>query len=481
MDYDFDVIILGSGPAGFSCAIQTSKFDKKALVVETNEDYLGGTWINTGTVPSKALRVAAKVIYDFHKQYEDSDSPKPYEKFKMADLLQYKNKILENQNEKAKRNLEKNDIKTEHGYGIIKDPHTVSIQRTDGSTREYTAQYILISTGSSTSEPENFEVDHNKVIDNTSVLEITHIPKRLAVVGSGVNAIEYATMFASLGTRVTILNDQNELLSFLDHEIKEHVDSIFKERGIRVINDVEITSIDYNPLRTSTEVRYHHHNSEELHVIEIQHVLFFGGRTPNSTHLGLENTKVERDEGNFIKVNNCFRTSEESIFAAGDVIGFPALASASFSEGRQAACEMFGIPSLEVPPEIPFGIYSIPEISTIGLTEQEAREKYDCISVGRAYFKNNTRADIGNRKEGILKLVFKEDDFKLLGVHIVGDNACDIIHLGQSVMAYNGDIRYFIQHVLNYPTFSEAYRIAAFNGVNRVYKAGVKYKQILNQ
>jgi len=480
-EFDYDVIILGSGPAGYSCAIQTSKFDKKALVVEENEEYYGGTWINTGTVPSKALRIAAKTIYDFHKQYEDEESPKPYERFKMADLLQYKDRILQNQNEKTKENLFKNKVETERGFGSIKDPHTVEITKHNGNSVEYTAEYILISTGSSSVKPEGFDIDNDKVLDHKSILEITHVPRRLAVVGSAVNAVEYATMFASLGTRVTLLNPKSELLPFLDQEIEQHMEEIFLKRGMQIHNKIEIKSVDYNHLRTSTEVRFYKENSDELQVLETEHVLYFGGRKPNSQNIGLENTKVETNKDEAIKVNDNFQTAEPSIYASGDVIGFPSLASTSFSQGRQAACEMFGIPALDVPPKIPYGIYSIPEIAHIGLTKEEAEKQGEDVTVGRAYFKNNTMGEIGNKKEGILKLVFKTDSFKLLGVHIIGEQACELIHLGQSVIAYNGDIRYFIQNVMNNPTYSEAYRIAAFNGINRVYKAGVKYKSILGE
>ena len=477
--FDYDVIILGSGPAGYSCAIQTSKFDRKALVVEENEEYYGGTWINTGTVPSKALRIAAKTIYDFHRQYEDEESLKPYERFEMDDLLQYKDRILQNQNQKTKENLFKNKVETERGFGSIKDPHTVEIQKHNGSTVAYTAKYILISTGSTPLKPDNFEIDDDKVLDHKSILEITHIPRRLTVVGSAVNAIEYATMFASLGTRVTILNPDSEMLSFLDAEIHEHVQEIFEKRGIHVYNQVKIKSVDYNPLRTSTEVRYHRETEDELHVLETEHVLYFGGRTPNSRNIGLENTEVKTNKKRVIQIDDNFQTAEPSIYASGDVVGFPSLASTSFSQGRQAACDMFGIPALDVPAKIPYGIYSIPEIAHIGLTRKEAEEKGKDVTVGRAYFKNNIMGEIGNKKEGLLKLVFQTDSFRLLGVHIIGEQACELIHLGQSVMAYNGDIRYFIQNVMNNPTYSEAYRTAAFNGINRVYKAGVKYKSIL--
>lgn len=480
MSRDYDVIIIGSGPAGFSCAMQSSKFDKKVLVIEAHSDYLGGTWINTGTVPSKALREAAKTIQEFNDQFGDDESRKPYERFRMADLLQYKQKILEKENRKVKNDLIKNKVDVARGYGRLLDGHTVEVETHIGSKEKYTADHILLCTGSSPMKPEKFEIDNDKVLDYKSILEITHIPRRLAIIGSGVNAIEYATTFAALGTRVTVLNEREDYLSFLDHEIKEHLQKSFDKRGLNIKNGVTIEGVDFNPLRNFTEVKFRSEaDGNRLQVVEAEHALFLGNRKPNVENLGLENANIETNDENFIKVNGAFRTNIESVFAAGDVIGFPRLASASFTQGRLAACNMFDIPTLDVPDQIPFGIYSIPEIANIGLTEQEAKEMDVDVTVGRAYFENIAKADMTNHNEGMLKLVFNSDSLKLLGVHIVGNQAANLVHLGQSVMSYGGDIRYFIHHVMNYPTLSEAYRIAAFNGVNRVYQAGVKYKNIL--
>jgi len=480
MSRDYDVIIVGSGPAGFSCAMQSSKFDKKVLVVEAHSDYLGGTWINTGTVPSKALREAAKTIQEFNEQFGVQENQKPYERFRMSDLLQYKQKILEKENRKVKNDLIKNKVDVARGYGRLLDAHTVEVETHIGSKETYSADYILLCTGSSPMKPKKFEIDNNKVLDYKSILEITHIPRRLAIIGSGVNAIEYATTFTALGTRVTVLNDRDDYLTFLDHEIKEHLQNSFNKKGLNIKNGVTIEEVDFNPLRNFTEVKFRSKDEgKRLQVIEAEHALFLGNRKPNVEHLGLDKAKVETNEENFIEVDQTFKTNIDSIYAAGDVIGFPRLASASFTQGRLAACNMFGIPTLDVPDQIPFGIYAIPEIANIGLTEQEANELDVDITVGRAYFENIAKADMTNHNEGMLKLVFNTNSLKLLGVHIVGNQAANLVHLGQAVMSYGGDIRYFIHHVMNYPTLSEAYRIAAFNGVNQVFRSGIKYKNIL--
>ncbi|MDZ7658366.1 Si-specific NAD(P)(+) transhydrogenase [Fodinibius sp.] len=480
MSRDYDIIIIGTGPAGFSCAMQSSKFDKNVLVVESHKKYLGGTWINTGTVPSKALREAAKNILDFNEQFGDHEHKKPYERFKMGDLLQYKQEILEKENQKVKNDLIKNKVDVARGFGSLKDKHTVEVETHIGSTETYTADYVLISTGSSPIPPQNFEVDNDKVLDYKSILEITHIPRRLVVIGSGVNAIEYATIFAALGTRVTLLSGKKDYLTFLDHEIKKHLQDSLKQKGITIKKNVSVEDVSFSALRNYTEVKFRSKSEDKrLQVIETEHVLFMGGRKPNIEGLNLDTVGVETDDRNFIVTDDSYKTNVDNIYAAGDVIGFPRLASASFSQGRLAACNMFGIPTLEVPDQIPYGIYAIPEISNIGITEQDAEEMGLDITVGRAYFKNIAKGNMSNNSNGMLKLVFSTNSLKLLGVHILGADAANLIHLGQSVMSYDGDIRYFINHVMNYPTLSEAYRIAAFNGVNRVYKAGVKYKNIL--
>lgn len=460
--------------------MQSSKFDKKVLMVESHEEHLGGTWINTGTVPSKALREAAKTILDFNSQFGDEEARKPYEQFRMADLLKYKDQILEKENFRAKNDLIKNEVDVVRGFGKIVDGHTVEVDTHIGTTQTYTTDFVLICTGSSPVNPENFEIDDDKILDYRSILNLTHIPRRLVIIGTGVNAIEYATTFAALGTRVSVLGERDDYLTFLDHEIRDELKRILSGKNIQIHTGVRVEAVDFNPLNTSTEVRFRKKKGDKrLQVIETEHVLHLEGRQPNTENIGLQNAGIKRDKDNFILVDENFRTARDTIYAAGDVIGFPRLASASFTQGRQAACNMFGIPALDTPDQIPYGIYTIPEISNIGITEQDAREMGMDVTVGRAYFKNNAKADMTNRDEGLLKLVFHTETLKLLGVHIIGDQASNLIHLGQAVISFEGDVRYFIQHVMNYPTLSEAYKIAAFNGVNRVYKAGVKYKKIL--
>ncbi|TVQ03544.1 MAG: Si-specific NAD(P)(+) transhydrogenase [Balneolaceae bacterium] len=482
MKYDYDVIVIGSGPAGFSCAMQSTKFDKKVLIVEASTYSLGGSWISKGTVPSKALRAAAKLIQSFNKQFGDEKGRKPYERFRMEDIMEYKKPILESKNKQVKDDIIKNEVETARGWGKILDANTVEVIDNLNHKKTFTTKNILISTGSSPSLPKNFNIDHTKILDYTSIMELTHIPRRLVIIGSGVISMEFATIFSALGTRVVILSDLPGILPFLDKEIKQYLINIIKSRNIQVFNNTTVSKIATNDLRTCEEVYFKTEGDSRVQVVETDHVLYVGGKKPNTSGIGLETIGIKTNKEGFINVDKFYRTAVPNIYAAGDVIGQPSLASVSFLQGRITSTQMFGnlsADSITVDKDIPFGIYSIPEISGIGLTEEMATELGIDVTVGRAYYETLTRADINHDTEGLLKLVFRTDNLQLLGVHILGEHATDLVHLGQSVMAHNGTIKYFIERVLNYPTYGEAYKIAAFNGLNRVHKTGVKYKNVL--
>ncbi len=480
MSRDYDLIIIGSGPAGFSCAMQSAKFNKKVLMIEAHETHIGGAWVNTGTMPSKALREAAKTITEFNTHFGAEKKIKPYERYKMADLLRYKNEILEQEIRKIKDDLINNEVNVARGFARFADKHTVEVQTHVGTKESYSADFILIGAGCSPAEPKNFEIDHNKIFNYESILEITHIPRRLVIIGWGVHAMEYATTFAALGTRVSVLSERSDDLPFLDHEISEHFKNHYSA-SIKIRNNIAIKSIDFNSLRNNSEVHFYEQNKEKrLQVLETEYVLWLGGREPNIEGLHLDEFGIKTDSEGFIIAETGNQTSVANIYAAGDIIGFPMLTSAAVTQGRQAACTMFGIPFLGEPDQYPYGIYTIPEIANIGITEQDACNLGLKVTVGRANFSDIAKANITNQPQGILKLVFSTESLKLLGVHIIGDQAANLIHLGQSIMAFDGDIRYFIQHAMNYPTLSEAYRVAAFNGLNKVHKAGVKYEKLLN-
>ncbi|TVQ65862.1 MAG: Si-specific NAD(P)(+) transhydrogenase [Balneolaceae bacterium] len=483
MKFDYDVIIIGSGPAGFSCAMQSTKFGKKVLIVEASDHELGGTWISTGTVPSKALRAAAKLIHSFHSQFGDETGRKPFERFRMEDIMKYKTPILENKTRQFVDDIIKNKVNTARGWGRILDANHVEVTDQVGKKVTYSAEFVLISTGSRPETPKQFTVDHKTVLDYTSILKLTHIPRRLVIIGGGIIALEFATTFSALGTRVTILNDKDQLLSFLDHEIKESLDKTLKKRTIQIINNSSILHITENDLRNCNEVFFKTTDEDRVQVTETDHVLYVGTKIPNTEKLGLDSIGVKLDEKGHVIVDKMYQSSVPGIYAAGDVIGQPSLASASFLQGRLTASHMFGGSgdASTGSRDLPYGIYSIPEISGIGLTEEQATELGIDVTVGRAYLSSLTRAYLNHETDGVLKLVFRSDNLKLVGVHIISEQASDLIHLGQAVMAFEGNIKYFIERVLNYPTYSEAYKVAAFNGLNRLHKAGEKYRNLLDK
>src|SRR5699024_2781720 len=386
-------------------------------------------------------------------QFGPKESQKPYDRFQMNDLLKYKQQILEKENRRVKNDLIKNEVDVARGYGGLKDVHTVEVETHFGTVETYTADHILLCPGSRPTKPDAFKIDDNKILDSKSILKLTHIPRRLVIIGSGVNAFEYATTFSALGSRITLLCEEDDYMSFLDHEIRTHFEQSLDRKGITVKSGLTIEEVEFKPLRNDTEVKFRStRDDDRLQVIETEHVLHLGGRRPHVEQLNLSAVDIEQDHGSFIVTDNNFETSTKGIFAAGDVIGFPKLASASFTQGRLAAQSMFGSSNQETSDKIPYGIYTIPGMANIGITEQQAREMGLDITVGRAYFKDNSKAHMTNNTEGLLKLVFETDSLKLRGVHIMGNEAGDLIHLGQSVMASGGNVRYFIQHVMNYPT-----------------------------
>lgn len=468
MQKEYDLIIIGSGPAGFSCAMQAGTFKKRVLIIEENEQHFGGSWINSGTVPSKTLREAATVIFKYNRQIRPSYGHRLFERYSMANLLQFKSTVQENEKQHLKQNLINNNVETKRGHGRIKDAHTVEIRDPSGKSYQYSGKFILLATGSRPVQPSNFEIDHSIIFDIESLFNLDHIPHRLVIAGTGIQAVEFATTFAAMGTKVTLMNTENLYLNFMDDDIRTELDRVLNNLGVYVYSNSQIRDIYFNPVRNRTEIRFSSGKDNTLKVIETEHVLHISRRIASTQSLGLESVGIPSDRDGFIKVNQHYQTDIPSIYAAGDVIGFPSLASVSFTQGRVAACHMFQIPSHEIHDSIPYGIYTIPEISSIGLNENEAKHQGLQYSTGIEYFRNITRADVNNAGMGILKLIFETETLKLLGVHILGENACDLIHIGQAVITLGGTIEYFTNQVFNYPTFTEAYRNAAFNGLNQL-------------
>lgn len=472
MSRDYDLIIIGGGPAGYAAAIQASKLGKDAVIVEANEHHIGGNWISTGTLPSKALRETAGSIHRFTSQFGDPEQKKPYERFKMKEVLKYKDQVIANENSVLKANLIRNKVHTVLGTGSISGPHTVEVELFSGETRQLEGEYILIATGSRQKPPEQFTIDHQTIRDTTSILDLHHIPSRLVVIGASAYALEFASTFAALGTRVSVLNDRPDYLTFLDSEIKQRFDACTKSFRIAIYNNTEVEKLDFNPLRNCTELQYRVTDTGETHVIETEQVLYSGQRIPHTGQLGLDESGVERDPSGAVITDREFRSSVSSIFAAGDAATVRPLASAAFAQGRLASRTMFQAPLSDVANEIPFSVFTFPEMAGIGYTKEGARQAGYDVAVGRGEFEKVMRAEISKSREGLLKLIFDASTRKLLGIHIIGEHACELIHVGQTVLSLNASLDYFTENVFNHPTFSEAYRIAAFDGINRIRKAG---------
>lgn len=469
----YDLIVLGSGPAGFACAMQAAKLKKKVLIIEAHKDYLGGSWVNTGTMPSKALREAAYTIQQYYKRFAPENTEKPYHKFKMADLLSFKDYVLAGNSKKMEEDLQNNNIDVLHGMAAFTGKNTLKVTVDGGGEEEFEAGFILIATGSRVNKPSGFEVDHKKVLDDTSVLSITHIPHRLAVIGDGEDALEYATVFEALGSRVSVFSEEGSFFSGLDEELISKLKIIFAEKGIELVENAHKITVKENSLRNTNEIHYFLKNGEDgerKHVLEIEYALYLGPRVPNIKPLNLKQAGYKAGADSYIRVDEDMKTELPGIYAAGDVTGAPRSAAVSFLQGRVAACRMFGVDAGSMPEKeyVPFSIRSIPEVAAIGITEQEAQARGLDAGIGRAYYKNNMQNNIRSREKGLLKIIFDKKTLKPLGVHILGDNAGDLIHLGQAVMSLGGTIRYFTDNVLNYPTLSEAYRIAALNGLNQL-------------
>ena len=472
MSNEYDLAIIGSGPAGYSGAVEAARLGKHVLLIEASAERIGGYWVNTGTVPSKAMREAAMIIGRFHGMFGDEKGRKPYERFRMEDLLRYKNRILEARTRKLQQDITDHRIDMLRGTGTLVNENMVEVVDPNGDHRRITADHILLATGSRPSSPRNFSVDHQNILNYESVLDLTHIPRRLVVVGSGVNAFEYATIFGLLGTRVSLLVDAPELLPFLDEDVRSVLESILDRGNVQVRKGARIRHIRNNPLRNCTEVGFSlaEEGGEPLRILEVDHVLYGGGYVPNTDKLNLEAVNLRTDEDGYIPVNPFGQTSLESVYAAGDVVGSMNRASVSFIQGRLAATHMFAAAEKESAGEthIPYGIYSIPEIAGIGLTQAEAERLGFDVVTGSAPYSRVTQADISRSEDGLLKLVVERDSLKLLGAHCVGEQAAELVHLAQSLMTLGGDVRYFLRNILNYPTYGEAYQIAAIDVMDRI-------------
>lgn len=458
---DYDLIVIGAGPAGEKGAAQAAYFGKRVAIVEKAR-VVGGACVNTGTVPSKTLRETALHMSGFRQREVYGVDYTLQEDVQMADLMHRKRTVIEREHATIEENLRRHNIVHLHGAARLTSQNDVVISGPEGDST-ISADVILIASGSSPLRPDHVPFDHDKICDSDSILEIGAIPKSLAVVGAGVIGCEYASIFASLGVPVTLIDGRTALLGHIDREIAAVLLDSFRTRlGIKLFLGVPVAAIrvlDDGVLLTL----------DSGQDVRVEKVLYAAGRQSNTANLGLEAIGVATGRNGVVVVNEQYQTSVPNIYAAGDVIGFPALASTSMEQARVAMVHAFDLKyKTRVAPLLPYAIYTIPELSSVGLTEEQCREKGIDCEIGRAYYSANARGQIIGDDSGIIKLVFDANTLTLLGVHSVGESASEIVHTGLMVMQFGGTINAFIDSVFNFPSLSEAYKYAAYDGLGRV-------------
>jgi NAD(P) transhydrogenase len=461
----YDLVVIGSGPAGEKGAAQAAYFGKRVAVVEKSPQ-VGGACANTGTLPSKTLRESALIISGLRtREIYGMQCSLRGEALSVADFMVHKELVVKRERERILKNLARHEVELVQGNARLVGPHTVRVDGPNGS-RDLETEFILIATGSSPHRPPEIPFADPQVDDSDEVLSLDRIPPSFIVVGGGVIGCEYASIFAALGmTKVTIVEGRDRLLGFLDREIGDRLTAAFQRIGIDVYVNDQVVKYE-KPGDRGVRVTL-----KSGTVLEADRLLVAAGRQGNVKGLGLEELGVKTDPRGRILVDAHFVTSVPSVYAAGDVVGWPSLASTSMEQGRVAMCHAFGLGyKTEVAPQFPYGLYTIPEVSTVGDSEEDARKKGLDVEVGRASYVDNARGQIINDPDGLVKLVFERSTKKLLGVHILGERATELIHVGQAVLSFGGTIDWFIQNVFNYPTLTESYKYAAYDGLGRVAK-----------
>jgi NAD(P) transhydrogenase len=461
MSKRFDLVVIGSGPAGEKGAAQAAYFGKSVALIERS-DYLGGTGINTGTVPSKTLRETALYFSGLRQRGLYGIDYSLKERLTVADLMRRQQAVVEMERGIVKTNLERHKVEVFRGVARLKDAHTVSFLKPDGTEDYVTGDIILIATGSSPFRPAGIPFDNHRIYDSDSILRMKMIPKTMVVVGGGVIGCEYACTFSAFGVQVTLVESSNRILRFVDSEIADRLRMRLELLGLRFVFNDRLHRAEVLPDRARLELR----SGETL---DCEIALIAAGRQSNVQGMGLEETGMALGERGLIVVNEKFQTTVPNIYAAGDVIGFPALSSVSMEQARVAMVHAFNLAYKEsICPVLPLAIYTIPEISLAGWTEDACREKGIPHLVGRSYFEKSPRGQIVGDISGMLKLVFSPSDRKLLGVHLIGEMSSELVHIGSQVIAAGGGIDVFIDSVYNYPTLSDSYKYAAYDGLGNL-------------
>jgi NAD(P) transhydrogenase len=455
----YDLIVIGSGPAGQRAAIQGAKSGKRVALIEKRE-VVGGTCINSGTIPSKTMREAVLHLSGFEYQGIYGVNYRVKEKITMGDLGFRVQHVIKTETDITQAQLSRNGIEVIYGTARFTDPTHLRVENSRGVS-DYEAGAIVIGTGTKPSVSPKVPLNGRTIINSDQILQMSEIPRILIVVGGGVIGVEYTCMFAALGVRVILVEKRPRLLEFADAEIVEALSYHLRDNRVTMRLNEEVDSVEDTPTGVVA-------NLMSKKKISGDALLYAVGRQGNVEELDLPAAGLEADSRGRIPVSPCYQTKQPHIFAAGDVIGFPSLASVSMEQGRIAAATAFGIPVHSNPATYPYGIYTIPEISFIGKTEEQLTDEDVPYEVGVAYYREIARGQIRGDTTGRLKLVFNRETKEILGVHIIGEGASELLHIGQAVMILKGTIEYFVDTVFNYPTLAECYKAAAFNGLNKL-------------
>jgi NAD(P) transhydrogenase len=453
-EHAYDLVVIGAGPAGEKAAAQAAFFGKRVLVIE-RESEPGGAAVFTGTLPSKTLRETALYLsgHQARQLYGVAMSLDPAAT--LQHLMSRKAAISAAEAQAFRHNLARHQVEYVRGHGRFTGPDTVAITTPSGE-RQVTGRFVLIATGSKPHRPADIDFDDPWIHDSDEILTIEQIPSSMIVLGGGVIGCEYACMFAALGTKITLVDARPEILPFLDLEIVARLRAAMQKLGVELLQNQRWQGVR----RVADGVQV---GLSDGRTLEAQQVLFVAGRSGRSTDLGLEAAGVKVDARGYIPVDGQFRTNVPNVLAAGDIVGFPALASVSMEQGRVAVCQAFGFSYKQtVAPVMPYGIYTIPEVSSYGETEETCKEKNIDYVIGRALHGNNPRGLIVGDMEGVTKLVVDAQSRKVLGVHVLGERASELVHIGQVAITLGATVDLFIDMVFNYPTLADSYKYAAY-------------------
>ncbi|MFL7036406.1 Si-specific NAD(P)(+) transhydrogenase [Vibrio lentus] len=460
----FDVIVIGSGPGGEGAAMGLTKAGLNVAIIE-KESSVGGGCTHWGTIPSKALRHAVSRIIEFNSNPLFCQNNKSIHST-FSNILGHAKSVIDKQTRLRQGFYDRNQCTLVFGTARFIDTNTISVLQSDGTEEHYSADKFVIATGSRPYQPDNVDFLHERIYDSDSILSLKHDPQHIIIYGAGVIGCEYASIFRGLGVKTDLINTRDRLLSFLDNETSDALSYHFWNSGVVIRNDETFEKIE----GTDDGVIIHLESGKKMRA---DCLLYANGRTGNTDKLNLGAVGLEADSRGQVSVNSNYQTSISHVYAVGDVIGYPSLASAAYDQGRFVAQAIVkGEAQGRLIEDIPTGIYTIPEISSVGKTEQELTAAKVPYEVGRSSFKHLARAQIAGKDIGSLKILFHRETKEILGIHVFGERAAEIIHIGQAIMEQKGEantIEYFVNTTFNYPTMAEAYRVAALNGLNRLF------------